>query len=238
MTTAAQTHSEPHTSSTASKLNWLRAAVLGANDGIVSVAALVVGVAGATEDARILLLTGIAGVLSGALSMAVGEYVSVSTQRDSELALLKKEQDELAQLPEKELEELTALYTAKGISRKTAETVARELTTHDAFAAHANIELNIDPKNLTSPLAAAIASGSSFMVGAFLPILAITLPPASLRIYITFTAVLIALSITGYLSAVMGQAPRLPATVRVVLGGALAMAITFGVGLLFGVSGI
>lgn len=231
-------HAEPHADSSASKLNWLRAAVLGANDGIVSIAALVVGVAGATDATGFILTAGIAGVLAGALSMAVGEYVSVSTQRDSEHALLEKEKWELENEAEKELEELTTLYEAKGLTRPTAETVAKELTARDAFAAHVDIELNIDPEKLTSPTHAAIASGASFTAGALLPLLAITVPPASLRIPITFLAVLIALAITGSLSAHVGGSSKMRATIRVVIGGALAMAITYGVGTIFGTVGI
>lgn len=231
-------HAEPHEPSTSRKLNWLRAAVLGANDGIVSIAALVVGIAGASEHAGFILTAGIAGVLAGALSMAVGEYVSVSTQRDSERALLAKEIGELANEAEKELEELTTLYEAKGLSRPTAEMVANELTAKDAFAAHVDIELNIDPHKLTSPLHAAIASGASFTAGAILPMLAITLPPAAWRIPVTFVAVVIALAVTGSLSAQAGGANKTQATFRVVVGGALAMAITFGIGKIFGVAGI
>lgn len=231
-----EAHVEPHSTAIGGKLNWLRAAVLGANDGIVSIAALIVGVAGATSDAHVLLLTGIAGVLAGALSMAVGEYVSVSTQRDSEQALIAKEKWELENEQSKELEELTMLYEAKGLSRGTAETVAAELTAKNAFAAHVDIELNIDPEKLTNPLHAAVASGASFTAGALLPMLAITLPPADIRIPVTFAAVVVALAVTGALSAQAGGAGKIRASVRVVIGGTLAMIITYGVGILFGVS--
>ncbi|OGG52666.1 hypothetical protein A3H16_01090 [Candidatus Kaiserbacteria bacterium RIFCSPLOWO2_12_FULL_53_8] len=231
-------HDEPHSDASGSKLNWLRAAVLGANDGIVSVAALVVGVAGASDSAGFILTAGIAGLLAGALSMAVGEYVSVSTQRDTERALLAKEKWELENEAEAELEELTALYQAKGLSRATAEEVAKELTAHDAFAAHVDIELHIDPNNLTNPWQAALASAASFFLGAVIPLIAIVLPPPSLRIPITFIAVLFALMITGSLSAQAGGANKTRATIRVVAGGALAMAITFAIGKLFGVVGI
>ncbi len=231
-----EVHEESQGISHQSKLNWLRAAVLGANDGIVSVAALVVGVAGATTESGIIFITGIAGLLSGALSMAVGEYVSVSSQRDTEEALLAKERRELHEEPEAELEELTRLYEAKGVSRQTAETVARELTAHDAFAAHVETELRIDPDELTNPWHAAFASGVSFTVGALLPLLAITLPPAGQRIPTTFGAVLLALAITGFLSARMSGAPAGKVVLRVVFGGLLAMAVTFGIGYLFGVA--
>ncbi len=235
---ASHAHDEPHQDKSGSKLNWLRAAVLGANDGIVSVAALVVGVAGATDSSGFILTAGIAGLLAGALSMAVGEYVSVSTQRDSERALLAKERWELENEPEKELEELTRLYEAKGLGRKTAEIVARELTEHDAFGAHVDVELHIDPNDLTNPWNAAVASGASFTVGALIPLLAVVLPPADLRIPLTFLSVLIALIVTGSLSAYAGGANKTQATIRVVLGGAFAMAVTFGIGKLFGVSGV
>lgn len=229
-------HDEIHADAQLSKLNWLRAAVLGANDGIVSVAALVVGVAGATSEGGTIFITGIAGLMSGALSMAVGEYVSVSSQRDVEEGLLAKERKELAEQPEAELEELTVLYQAKGVSRETAEVVARELTAHDAFAAHVDVELKIDPEDLTSPWQAAWASGVSFTIGALLPLLAITLPPASIRIPVTFASVIVALAITGYLSARSSEAPVGKVLLRVVFGGFLAMLVTFGIGWVFGVA--
>jgi vacuolar iron transporter family protein len=229
-------HIESQKTVSGQKLNWLRAAVLGANDGIVSVAALVVGVAGATNSSQFILTAGIAGMISGALSMAVGEYVSVSTQRDTERALIEKERHELLSLPKEELDELADIYERKGLSRATAETVAQELTAHDAFAAHAEAELHIDPNNLTNPWYAAFASGLSFTVGAVIPVLAIVLPPTNIRIGVTFIAVLIALIITGTWSAHEGGAGKTRASIRVVLGGALAMAITFGVGKIFGVT--
>lgn len=229
-------HQEAQAISHTAKLNWLRAGVLGANDGIVSVAALVVGVAGATTHAPTILITGVAGLLSGALSMAVGEYVSVSSQRDVEESLLRKERLELAEQPEAELEELTKIYESKGVSRETAERVAAELTAHDAFAAHVEAELKIDPDELVNPWHAAFASGASFTVGAIIPILAITLPPTGVRVPLAFVSVAVALAITGYLSARVSDAPPVWVTTRVVLGGALAMAITFGIGMLFGVA--
>lgn len=231
-------HTELHSGNESGRLNWLRAAVLGANDGIVSVAALVVGVAGASADTQHILIAGIAGLLAGALSMAAGEYVSVSTQRDTEKSLLAKERWELENEPEKELEELTVLYQQKGLSRETAEHVAQELTKHDALAAHLETELHIDPENLTNPWHAALASALSFVAGAIVPLLTITLPPETMRVPLTFIAVIIALAITGSWSAKVGQAPVIPATIRVVIGGALAMAVTYGIGALFGVAGI
>lgn len=237
-TSTGASHNEPHVGSSSSKLNWLRASVLGANDGIVSVAALVVGVAGATDSTGFIFTAGVAGVLAGALSMAAGEYVSVSSQKDSEKALMEKERRELKEEPGKELEELTGLYQAKGLSRSTAEVVAKELTAHDAFAAHLEAELHINPKELANPWHAAIASAASFFAGAALPMLAITLPPAEWRIPVTFIAVIVALAITGSISAQVGEANKTKAVVRVVLGGAFAMAVTFGIGKLFGVAGI
>jgi VIT1/CCC1 family predicted Fe2+/Mn2+ transporter len=220
------------------KLNWLRAAVLGANDGITSVASIIAGVAGATDHVGFVLTAGIAGLTAGALSMAAGEYVSVSTQRDSELALISKEKHELATMPEAELEELTGLYEAKGLSRATAEHVAKELTAHDAFAAHAESELKIDPNELTNPWAAAVASALSFTVGGVVPLLAMYFSPAAWRIEITLTAVIIALALTGILSAYAGGANKTKATLRVIAGGVFAMLITYLIGKAFGVVGI
>lgn len=235
---ASEHGAEPHGGALSSKLNWLRAGVLGANDGIVSVAGLVVGVAAATTDRGPILTAGLAGLAAGAVSMALGEYVSVSTQRDTERALLAKERVELSTIPDAELDELAALYEAKGLSPATARTVADELTAHDAFAAHAEVELGIDPDELTDPWQAAGASAVSFTVGAILPMLAILLPPATARIPVTFVAVLVALAITGSLSARLGGADRPRAIVRVVIGGALAMAVTYGIGQLLGVAGV
>ena len=225
---------EPHHSGVGSKLNWLRAGVLGANDGIVSVAGIVVGVAAATADRDPIFTAGMAGLAAGALSMALGEYVSVSTQRDTEKALLKKERRELETQPDAEFEELAAIYEAKGLSPATARTVAKELSDHDAFAAHIDVELGIDPDELTNPWQAAISSAVAFTIGAILPMLAILLPPPSTRIPITFVAVLIALALTGWLSARLGGANVRRAIQRVVIGGALAMAITFAIGHLVG----
>ena len=232
----SKTHSaEPHIGAINTKLNWLRAGVLGANDGIVSVAGIVIGVAAATMEREPIITAGAAGLAAGALSMALGEYVSVSTQRDTEQALLDKERRELIEYPDEELEELVGLYEAKGLSPETARTVAVELTEHDAFAAHIDIELGIDPDELTNPWHAAMSSAIAFTVGALLPMLAILLPPPSMRIPITFVAVLIALGITGWVSARLGGANPVRATQRVVIGGALAMAITYGIGRLVGV---
>lgn len=227
---------EFHDSSVNAKLNWIRAAVLGANDGIVSIAGLVVGVAGATTNSSAIFTAGIAGLVAGALSMAVGEYVSVSSQRDTEKALIDKEKVELEENPEKELKELADMYQAKGLSAKTAKQVAVELTEHDPIKAHLEAELGIDEHDLTNPTHAAVASAISFTLGALIPLLAIILPPEKIRVPVAFGAVIIALFLTGYLSATFGRASRRKATLRVVLGGVVAMLVTYAVGYLFGVN--
>ncbi|HVB42136.1 MAG TPA: VIT family protein [Streptosporangiaceae bacterium] len=231
-------HGEAHSGAMATRLNWLRAAVLGANDGVVSTAGLVVGVAGATSSKTVILTAGLAGMFAGALAMASGEYVSVSSQRDSERALLALERRELAESPEAELAELAQLYEAKGLTPGLARQVAGQLTEHDAMAAHAEAELGIDPQQLANPWHAAGASFLSFTVGALLPLLAITLVPAAARVAVTVAAVLAALVITGATGAALGQARRGPAILRNVIGGALAMAVTYGIGSLIGAAGI
>lgn len=235
----SSTHpAEPHGAGLGQRLNWLRAGVLGANDGIVSVASLVVGVAGATTDNAALLIAGLAGLVGGAISMALGEYVSVSSQRDSEKALIAKEREELRTMPEAELAELTELYRQRGLSDETAQKVAVELTAHDALAAHLEVELGIDQEDLVNPWHAAISSAISFTVGALLPLLAILLPPPAWRVPVTFVAVLIALAATGWISAKVGGAAPLRASLRLVLGGALALAATWLIGTLLGTTGI
>lgn len=229
---------EPHDSSVASRLNWLRAGVLGANDGIVSVAATVVGVAGVTNDLAPILVAGTAAVVGGAVSMALGEYVSVSSQSDSQRALIEKERQELRDDPDGELAELAHIYQAKGLSEATARTVAEELTAKDALKAHLSAELNIDEEEVVSPWHAAFASAIAFTVGAVLPMLAIIFPPEGARIPVTFAAVLLALALTGTVSAKIGGSSKRKATLRLVVGGALAMAFTFAVGSLLGTTGI
>ena len=232
---AEPTHrTDPHSGAVHAKLNWLRAGVLGANDGIVSVAALVVGVAAATTDVTAILIAGVASVAAGAISMGLGEYVSVSSQRDTEHALIAKEREELATMPEQELAELAEIYRGKGLSPETAERVAIELTAHDAIGAHLEAELHISETDVVNPWHAAWASAASFLVGAVLPMLAILLPPPEWRIVTTFVAVIVALAITGWLSAWIGGAPRLRAISRVVIGGALALAVTWAIGALLG----
>lgn len=231
----ASTHAdEPHGTGLGQRLNWLRAGVLGANDGIVSVAALVVGVAGATTDTAALFTAGIAGLVGGAISMALGEYVSVSSQRDSERALIAKETRELREMPEQELDELTQLYRARGLSEQTARQVAAELTAHDALSAHLEVELHLDQEDLVNPWHAAVSSAIAFTLGAILPLLAILLPPPEWRVPVTFAAVLIALALTGTLSAQLGGAPKGRAVLRLMIGGACALGATWLIGTLLG----
>ncbi len=227
---------EPHLPGLAQRLNWLRAGVLGANDGIVSVAAVVVGVAGATSAVPAVLLAGAAALVGGAISMALGEYVSVSSQRDSEHALIEKEKRELADDPEGELAELVGLYEAQGLTRDTATRVAEELTAKDALKAHLAIELGIDQDDVVSPWHAALASAIAFTIGAILPLLTIVLVPHPARIAFTFVATLIALAVTGYVAAWIGGSNRTRAVVRTLIGGTLALGATFLVGTLFGVT--
>lgn len=219
-----------------SKLNWLRAAVLGANDGVVSIAALVVGVAGATTDIKAISTAGVAGVVAGALSMAAGEYVSVSTQRDAEHAYIAREKRELKEDPEGELEELTQYYRDKGLKTDTAKQVAKELTKHDVLAAHLEAEFGLSEEDLTNPMHAAWASAISFICGGAIPMVAILLPPAKWRIAVTFVAVLFALALTGFISAKISDANRKKAVMRVIIGGMFAMAITYTIGRLFNTS--
>lgn len=216
------------------RLGWVRAGVLGANDGIVSTAGLVVGVAGATTSRSGLLVAGVAGLVAGAASMAAGEYVSVSTQRDSERALLDKERRELLEAPEEELAELAGLYVVRGLDPDLAHQVAVQLTAHGALAAHAEVELGLDPEALTSPWSAALASMLSFTVGALLPLLTILLAPPSVRVPLTVAAVAAALALTGWASAVLASSPRGRAVARNVVGGVLAMTVTYLVGALVG----
>ncbi|MEV5008596.1 VIT family protein [Streptomyces sp. NPDC056159] len=232
------THDEPHGGALGSRLNWLRAAVLGANDGIVSTAGLVVGVAGATDSRSALLTAGLAGLLAGSMSMAAGEYVSVSTQRDSEMAALAVEKRELREQPEAELRELTDLLQARGLSRAVAREAAEQLTERDALRAHASVELGINPDELTNPWHAAGASFLAFTVGALLPLLAIVLPPAAWRLGVTVLSVLAALVLTGWSSARLGAARPGWAVLRNAAGGALAMAVTYVAGTLLGAVGV
>lgn len=225
---------EAHFGGVSKKLNWLRAGVLGANDGIVSTASLVVGVAGATTDTTALLVAGVAGMVGGAISMALGEYVSVSSQRDSEKALVEKETGELKDDPEIELEELVLLLKGRGLSEPTSRQVATELTEHDPLAAHLELELGIREEDFANPWHAAISSAIAFTCGAILPLLSILLPPPGLRVPVTFASVLITLGLTGAISAEIGGSSKLRAASRLVAGGALALIITWSIGTLLG----
>lgn len=225
---------EPHAAGMASRLNWLRAGVLGANDGIVSTAGLVVGVAGATSDRGTIFTAGLAGLVAGAVSMALGEYISVSSQRDSERSHLALETRELRDSPAQELNELVEMYVRKGLSVETARRVAEELTQNDALAAHADIELGIDPAGLTNPLHASAASAVAFTLGALLPLLAILVAPASVRVGVTVAIVLVALAFAGFLSARIGRSNTRLAVTRVVVGGAAGLALTYAIGRMFG----
>lgn len=223
--------SEPH-EDLASRLNWLRAGVLGANDGVVSTAALVLGVAGATTDHAAILLAGVVGLLAGAMSMAAGEYVSVSTQRDGERAVLLRQRRLLRSAPQQQLAALARAYTDKGIDRDLAFRVAEQLTAHDALAAHAEARHGIDSDDLTNPWHAAFASFVSFAVGALVPLAGVLVDSSA---WLTAALVALALAVTGAVSARLGRAPAAPAVARNVGGGLLAMAITFGLGSLVGI---
>jgi vacuolar iron transporter family protein len=214
--------------------NWLRAAVMGANDGIVSTASLVLGVAASGAAASAILTAGIAGLVAGALSMAAGEYVSVSSQRDIELADLRVEERELGADPEGELRELAAIYERRGLRPKLAHEVAAELTQHDALAAHARDELGLDDERRAEPLQAAWASALSFSTGAVLPLVAVSVVPSGVRVATCVAVTLIALALLGDLGARLGGARRLRAASRVLVWGAMAMAITSGIGALVG----
>jgi VIT1/CCC1 family predicted Fe2+/Mn2+ transporter len=224
-------HSELHLSG---RSNWLRAAVMGANDGIVSTASLVLGVAASGASATAIVTAGIAGLAAGALSMAAGEYVSVSSQRDTELADLRLEERELADDPEGEMRELTLIYERRGLPADLAREVADRLPAHDALGAHARDELGLDEERRAQPLQAAWESALSFSAGAVLPLLAIAIAPASVRIPVCVAVTLAALALLGGLGARLGGARRMRGAARVLGGGGAAMAITSGIGALVG----
>jgi VIT1/CCC1 family predicted Fe2+/Mn2+ transporter len=217
-----------------SRLNWLRAGVLGANDGVVSTAAIIFGVAGASASHATIMLAGIAAIAAGALSMAAGEYVSVSTQRDLEKAELTRERADLARDPEGELNILTRLFEQRGVESELAAEVSRQMSDKDALSVHARAELGIDPESITNPWAAALASMISFIIGGLVPIVAMLLSPRPIEIWIAGIAVVIAMALTGIISALLGRIPVLPSIVRNVAGGLLAMAVTYGVGRIAG----
>lgn len=219
---------------TNSTLNKLRAAVLGANDGIVSISALVMGVAGAGGEWHAIFIAGLAALVAGALSMAVGEYVSVSSQSDAEKAFIAREKQMLKDNPAGELEELADAYIEQGVSKTTAHVVARELTANNALKAHLRMHFNLDEDDLNSPMHAAISSLVAFTIGGAIPFLTIIFVPAGARVWATTLAVGLALLVVGYFSASVGGASRRRAMARVLIGGILAMAITYGVGFIFG----
>jgi VIT1/CCC1 family predicted Fe2+/Mn2+ transporter len=218
----------------AERSNKIRASVLGANDGIVSTAGLVLGVAGATTSTEAILVAGLAGLVAGALSMAAGEYVSVSSQRDIEQSAVAREQRQLAEHPEEELTELADIFEKRGLSKDVAREVAEELTARDAIAAHTREEYGIEPGEYLNPWAAGISSLLAFTAGAALPLLGMALFDPGIRVAATFIAVLLALVVTGYVSAKLGGARIHRAVLRNVAGGALAMAATYGIGVLIG----
>ena len=217
------------------RIGWLRAAVLGANDGIVSTASLVLGVAAAGASSANILIAGVAGLVAGAMSMAAGEYVSVSSQADTERADLDRERKELAADPVHELAELTAIYVGRGLDATLAAEVATQLTTHDALGTHARDELGISEVLAANPVQAALASAGTFAVGAALPLMIVLLVPASARMWAVSAGALLFLALLGSLAARAGGAAVLTAAIRVTFWGALAMSLTAGVGALFGV---
>lgn len=224
-------HRESHL---VSRIGWLRASVLGANDGIVSTASLIIGVAAAAQSPAAILVTGVAALVAGAMSMAAGEYVSVSSQADTERADRAKEQRELADDPESELEELTRIYIARGLDRKLAAEVATQFTARDPLKAHLRDELGLSAHMEAKPIQAALASAASFAVGAAFPLLLVLVLPRTWLVWGISSGSILFLALLGVVGASAGGAPVLRATVRVTFWGALAMAITAGVGLLFG----
>ncbi|MEX3562562.1 VIT family protein [Corynebacterium phoceense] len=225
---------EPHGANHGSALNSLRAGVLGANDGIVSVAALLLGMAGSHASDSAILTGGIAATIAGAVSMALGEYVSVSAQRDSEKMLIAKEKQELKEIPEEEHEELVEILTGYGMTRETAHQATREIESGDLLAAHLRLELGIDGEDLTNPWAAAGWSAVSFLAGAALPMLAMVLAPFAAQAAVVAVTTIVALAITGFVSAKLADTAPIRSIVRLVVGGALGLAVTYGIGAAFG----
>jgi len=217
-----------------SRIGWLRAAVLGANDGIVSTASLIVGVASAAAPTSQVLVAGIAGLVAGAMSMAAGEYVSVSSQSDTENADLAREREELRSQPEFEREELAQIYVKRGLEAGLARQVAEQLMTRDALAAHAHDELGISEMTTARPIQAALTSAATFSVGAAMPLLMVLVSPASMLVLAVSVASLLFLALLGAIGARAGGANILRATLRVTFWGAFAMALTAGIGALVG----
>jgi len=231
MTSRYLRHHEGHA---ITNVGWLRAAVLGANDGILSTASLIVGVASASPDARQVMIAGTAGLVAGSLSMAAGEYVSVSSQADLEKADLNRERRELHEDPEGELRELTGIYVKRGLDHDLADQVARQLTDHDALGAHARDELGLSKATRARPVQAAVASAASFAVGAAMPLLVAWLIPVRNIPIVVMAVSVVLLGLLGALGARGGNAPHAPAVIRVVLLGVAAMLLTIGLGRLFG----
>lgn len=230
MTTASQ-HHEPHRSG---RTNWLRAAVLGANDGLISTSSLLVGVAAAQASGEPLLITGLAGLLAGALSMAAGEYVSVSSQADVERADLAQERHALQAHPEAERAELASIYVRRGLAPDLAAQVAEQLSAHDALAAHARDELGISPATLARPIEAALASAAAFSLGAAAPVLLVLLVPLGVLVPVISASTLVLLAVLGAVAARLGGASWAKGSARVAFWGAAAMVVTWLVGRLFG----
>lgn len=226
-------HGEKHRSGRA---GWLRAAVLGSDDAIVSTASLMIGVAAASASKEAILVAGVAGLVAGAMSMAVGEYVSVSSQRDAEQADVEREKNELAHQPQAELHELATLYMKRGLDEDLAMKVAEQLSAHDRLGAHMRDELGLDQAALSRPMQAAWISATSFALFAIVPVAALLVAPAAYRIPAIALASLISLALLGALGGYLGGAPILRALLRVTLGGALAMAVTAAIGRVLGVS--
>ncbi|WP_072312715.1 VIT1/CCC1 transporter family protein [Agrococcus sp. Marseille-P2731] len=224
----------PPVESMTSKLNWLRAGVLGANDGIVSTSALMVGVAGAGTSAAGILTAGVAALVAGAFSMGVGEYVSVSSQRDSERAAIRREQVLLDAAPDAQVDQLAHMYELRGLTPRTAHLVAVELTDADPLRAHLDVEYKLDPEDLNDPWSAAGASALAFTLGSLVPLLAALLSPAAWMPWPIVVATVLALVATGVVSARIGASSKRAAMVRVLLGGGIALAATWAIGSLIG----
>ncbi len=233
MTSASAHPDDPHY---VHRTGWLRAAVLGGNDGVISVSSLIIGVAAATPEPAAIMVAGVAALMAGAMSMAAGEYISVSSQSDSEQADIRREREALAQTPAAEEAELAAIYRSRGLSSETAAAVARELTALDPLAAHVRDELGLSENLAARPLQAALASGATFSAAAAVPLVAAWLAPPGSVIAVVVTVSILALGVLGALGAKAGAAPLLPAILRVVGWGVFAMATTAAVGRLFGVS--
>ena len=235
MTSSLDTRAEER-KALARRLNWLRAGVLGANDGIVSTAGIVMGVAGATVESGPILIAGVAALVAGSISMAGGEYASVSAQRDSEIAALAKERKELQENPEGEMLELAQYYRHRGISDSLSNQIAKELSAKDPFRAHAEAELGISAEEHVSPAAAAVASFIAFALGSTLPIVAIAGPWIDYREVATVGSVVVALALTGYFGAKIGKAKPLRAVIRNVVVSLFTMGIAFAIGTVLGVA--